>query len=203
MTILGMLITCVVIIQGLFCDAKLCVFREPEERPGIGQRTVGIETQKSKKTGTIYWILVPDSSKDRFLPTNFGLEQGSMGSNNNGYMHKTNIWDNYFSLTLFDWNTGKKFIYACWKCRFLNDFNFYSVPNKWSRGFDKISQYEISDSVSLIDLYHLLHFLSLMLPNRWRFLQGLGGVLVPNVPLTIVRMHKTDNIIHQEFIFMP
>ena len=40
MTILGMLITCVVIIQGLFCDAKLCVFREPEERPGIGQQTV-------------------------------------------------------------------------------------------------------------------------------------------------------------------
>ena len=27
-----------------------------------------------------------------------------------------------FSLNLFDWN---KFIYACWKCRFLNDFNFF------------------------------------------------------------------------------
>ena len=37
MTILGMLITCIVIIQGLFCDAKLCIFREPEERPGIGK----------------------------------------------------------------------------------------------------------------------------------------------------------------------
>ena len=36
MTILGVMITVVVVIQGMFCNGKLCVFREPEERPGIG-----------------------------------------------------------------------------------------------------------------------------------------------------------------------
>ena len=35
MTTLGILITCVVIIQGVFCAGELCTFRDPEETTGV------------------------------------------------------------------------------------------------------------------------------------------------------------------------
>ena len=35
MTTLGILITCVVIVQGVFCAGELCTFREPDEPTGV------------------------------------------------------------------------------------------------------------------------------------------------------------------------